>query len=208
MNLRKWMTMFGLSIILGGVASLITGLIMLLGDSSFRVVKTEDWLFNIAMMFLAGLSLGAFAHMGFFAYMMVNYIARSIFRRPYLWVALQGFLAVFVLIEIVYWTYDSEFHPAVFWAVPLALAAVSTAVAWRKVYETTSGAWVPTLFFMIAGTTVEALPGFQSGNASSLVFTLIPLFVCNGYHILRLHHILDRSKDGKRNAPAAAAEAR
>lgn len=207
MNLRKWMTLFGVSILLGGAVSLATGLIMLLGDSSFRVVKTGDWLFNIVMMFMAGLSLGAFAHMGFFAYMMVNYIARSIFKRPYLWVALQGFLAVFVLIEIAYWTYDSEFQGHIFWSVPFVLAVASAAVAWRKSFETSSGAWIPTLFFMIAGTAVEALPGFQSGNASSLVFTIVPLFVCNAYHILRLHHILDSSKNKKKDAPAVTAEA-
>lgn len=207
MNLRKWMTLFGTSILLGGAVSLVTGLIMLLGDSSFRVVKTEDWLFNVIMMFLAGLSLGAFAHMGFFAYMMLNYIARSIFKRPYLWVALQGFIAVFVLIEIAYWTYDSDFQADIFWAVPLVLAVASALVAWRKTYETTTGAWVPTLFYMIAVTTIEAQPGFQSGKATSLIFTIVPLFVCNSYHILRLHRILNSSKN-KREAPAVAAEAR
>jgi len=201
LNLRKWMTLFGTTILMGGAASLITGIVMLLCDSSFRVVKTgDDWLFNVLMMALAGLTFGAFAHMGFFAYLMLNYIARSIFKRPYLWVALQGFVAVFVLIEIAYWTYDSDFPAVTFWAVPAALAAAAAAVSFWKVKETTAGAWVPTLFYMIAVTTIEAMPGFQSGKISSLVFSLVPLFVCNGYQILRLHRILEKPK----SAPVAA----
>lgn len=201
MNLRKWMTLFGTTILMGGAASLVTGVVMLLCDSSFHVVKTGgDWLFNVIMMALAGLTFGAFAHMGFFAYLMLNYIARSIFKRPYLWVALQGFIALFVLIEIAYWTYDSDFPAYTFWLVPIVLAAVSAAVARWKVKETTAGAWIPTLFYLIAVTTIEAMPGFQSGKITSLVFSLIPLFVCNSYQILRLHRILVKPKA----APVAA----
>ncbi|MBB6734987.1 KinB-signaling pathway activation protein [Cohnella zeiphila] len=202
MNLRKWMTLFGTTILIGGLCSLVTGVVMLLCDSSFRVVKTEDWLFNIVMMALAGLSLGAFAHMGFFAYMMLNYIARSIIKRPYLWVALQGFIAAFVLVEIAYWTYGSAFPDALFWAAPLLLAVASIVVAWWKVKETTAGAWLPTLFFMIAVTTIEAVPGFRTEKWTSLLFTLVPLFVCNSFQIMRLHHILGKPKS--KPAPVAA----
>ena len=202
MNLRKWMTLFGTTILIGGLCALLTGVVMLLCDSSFQVVKTKDWLFNIVMMALAGLSLGAFAHMGFFAYMMLNYIARSIIKRPYLWVALQGFIAVFVLAEIAYWTYGSGFPDAVFWAVPLLLAGASVIVAWWKVKETTAGAWLPTLFFMIAVTTIEAVPGFRTEKWTSLLFTVVPLFICNSYQIMRLHHILSKPKN--KTAPVAA----
>lgn len=194
LNLRKWMTLFGTTILIGGASSLIAGIIMLLCDSSFQVVvKTgNDWMFNVTMMALAGLTFGAFAHMGFFAYLMLNYIARSIIKKPYYWVALQGFVAVFVLAEIGYWTYDSAFPAATFWLIPLALAAVSLAVAWWKVKETTAGAWIPTLFYMIAVTTIEAMPGFQSGKITSLIFTLIPLLVCNTFQIMRLHRVLSK----------------
>jgi len=202
LNLRKWMSLFGITILIGGAAGLITGAVMLLCDSSFRLVKTEDWLFNFVMMALAGLSLGAFSHMGFFAYMMLNYIARSIFKRPYLWVALQGFFAVFALAEIAYWTYGSRFPQATFWVLPLMLAAASVAVGWWKVKETAAGAWLPTLFFMIAVTAIEAVPGFRSGKWTSLLFTLVPLFICNAYQIMKLHRLLEKPKD--KSAPVAA----
>lgn len=205
MNLRKWMTLFGTTILIGGASSLIAGVIMLLCDSSFHVVKTgDDWLYNVTMMALAGLTFGAFSHMGFFAYLMLNYIARSIIKRPYYWVALQGFIAVFVLVEIGYWTYGSEFPAATFWSIPLAMVAVALAVAWWKVKETTAGAWIPTLFYMIAVTTIEAMPGFQSGKITSLIFTLIPLFFCNTFQIMRLHRILAKPRGA---APAVSASA-
>lgn len=204
MNLRKWMTLFGTTILIGGGASLVTGVIMLLCDPSFHVVKTGGgWAFNLFNMAIAGMMFGAFAHMGFFAYLMLNYIARSIIKRPYYWVALQGFIAAFVLAEIAFWTHDSDFPAATFWAVPLAMAAGALAVGYWKVKETSAGAWLPTLFYMIAVTSVEAVPGFQSGKILSLVFTLIPLFVCNTYQILRLHRILAKPA----SAPAVGAEA-
>lgn len=185
------MTLFGTTILIGGGAALITGVVMMVCDPDFQIGGARGWAFNVIMMVLAGLSFGAFAHMGFFAYLMLNYIARSIIKRPYLWVALQGFVAVFVLAEIVYWTHDSEFPPNAYWLVPLLLLLGSLLIAWRKVYETSPGAWIPTLFYMIAVTTIEGLPGFRSGGLwTQLTFTLVPIFVCNAYQILRLHHIL------------------
>lgn len=194
MNLRKWMKLFVSVILIGGVSALVIGVCMQLSDPEFRDVGTGGWLYNMFQMTMSGFTFGAFAHMGFFAYLMLNYIARSIFKRPQLWVALQGFTAVFVLVEIAYWTYDTNFPPAVFWVVPVLLAAVSLLAAWRKAYETTRGAWVPALFFLIVVTTLEAIPAFRTGSLYSLVFQMVPLFVCNTYQIMKLHHILDNTQ--------------
>jgi KinB signaling pathway activation protein len=190
LNLRKWMKLFGSTILIGALAAMITGVCMQLNDPEFRNIATDGWVYNIIMMSLIGLTFGAFAHMGFFAYLMLNYIARSIFKRPYLWIALQGFLALFVLAEIAYWTYDSNFPSNTFWAVPLLLLIASLVVAWRKTHETSSGAWIPTLFFLVAITVLEGIPAFRTGEISSLIFQLIPIFVCNTYQIMQLHRIL------------------
>jgi KinB signaling pathway activation protein len=190
LNLRKWMKLFGSTILIGALAAVITGVCMQLNDPEFRNIATDGWVYNIIMMSLIGLTFGAFAHMGFFAYLMLNYIARSIFKRPYLWIALQGFLALFVLAEIAYWTYDSNFPSNTFWAVPLLLLIASLVVAWRKTHETSSGAWIPTLFFLVAITVLEGIPAFRTGEISSLMFQLIPIFVCNTYQIMQLHRIL------------------
>lgn len=190
MNLRKWMKLFRTTILIGALAAAVTGVCMQVTDPEFRNIEADGWLYNILMMALIGLTFGAFAHMGFFAYLMLNYIARSIFKRPYLWIALQGFIALFVLVEIAYWTYGTNFPNSTYWAVPTILLAVSLIVAWRKVNETASGAWLPTVFFMIAVTVLEAIPAFRTGSISSLIFQLVPLFVCNAYQIMQLHRIL------------------
>ncbi|WP_276358285.1 KinB-signaling pathway activation protein [Cohnella caldifontis] len=191
MTLRKWMKLFATTILIGGAVGLLIGVCMMASDAEYHDLKADQWLYNMFNMAVAGLSFGAFAHMGFFAYMMLNYIARSIFKRPQMWVALQGFLALFILVEIAYWTYGTNFPSAVYWAVPLLLTAASLLVAWRKVRETNPGSWVPTMFFMIAVTTLEAIPAFRTGKLFSLVLELVPLFVCNAYQILRLHRILE-----------------
>jgi KinB signaling pathway activation protein len=191
------MRLFGTTILLGAVVTVIGSVCIQLFNPDFRNVEATGWLSYILMMALIGMTFGAFAHMGFFAYLMLNYIARSIFKRPYSWVAIQGFIALFVLAEIAYWTYDTNFPSATFWAVPLALLGASMLVAWAKSHQTSAGAWVPTIFFMVAITVLESIPVFRTGDISSLMYQMIPLFICNGYQIMQLHKILGKS-------PAAA----
>ena len=205
MSLRKWMKLFGMTIVIGAIVTVVGSVCIQLFNPDFRNVEASGWLSYVLMMALIGMTFGAFAHMGFFAYMMLNYIARSIFKRPYYWVAIQGFLALFVLIEIGYWTYDTNFPSMTFWIVPLAMLAGSAAVAWFKVSQTSAGAWIPTIFFMVAITVLESIPAFRTGDLSSLLYQLIPLFICNGYQIMQLHKIL-RQPSGAGAAAAAAAK--
>lgn len=189
------MKLFGVTILIGGVVSLITGVIMA-NASNFEIPKADDWLYNATNMFFSGLTFGAFAHMGFFAYLTLNYIARSIFKKPYLWVAFQAFVTVFVLVEAAVNLYDSSFPSSSFWVLPLAITAASALVSWRKVKETTSGSWIPAMFFMIVVTVLEANPAFREGSITALIFMMLPLFLCNAYQILMLHRLLgDKSAE-------------
>jgi len=190
------MKLFSATILIGGVVSLVTGVIMANLDPGFEIPKADDWLYNLTNMLLSGLTLGAFAHMGFFAYLTLNYIARSIFKRPYLWVAFQGFVTVFVLVEVAVNLYDTNFPDYAFWAVPLALAAASAVVSWRKVKETTAGSWVPAMFFMIVITVLEANPAFREGSIAALVYMMLPLFLCNTYQLMMLHRLLGDKSAG------------
>jgi len=191
LSLRKWAKLFGISIVIGGIVSLVVGIVMAYMDPDFAIPKADDWIFNMFTFLFSGLTLGAFAHMGFFAYLTLNYIALSIFKKPYLWIAFQGFVTVFVLAEVVINTYDTSFPKTTYWVLPIVLILASLAVSWRKVRETTSNAWVPSLFFMIVVTVLEGNPAFRSGSISSLVYMLLPLFACNTYQILQLHRILE-----------------
>jgi len=198
------MKLFGMTIVIGAIVTVVGSVCIQLFNPDFRNVEPSGWLSYVLMMALIGMTFGAFAHMGFFAYMMLNYIARSIFKRPYYWVAIQGFVALFVLIEIGYWTYDTNFPSQTFLVVPLALLAGSALVAWFKVSQTSAGAWIPTIFFMVAITVLESIPAFRTGDISSLLYQLIPLFICNGYQIMQLHKILGQPS----GAGAAAALAK
>jgi len=197
LNLRKWMKLFGTTILIGAIVTVIGSVSIQLFNPDFRDVEASGWLSYVLMMALIGMTFGAFAHMGFFAYLMLNYIARSIFKRPYSWVAIQGFLALFVLAEIAYWTYDTNFPAATFWLVPLALLVASVLVGWLKVSQTSAGAWIPTIFFMVAITVMESIPVFRTGDISSLLYQMVPLYICNAYQIMQLHKILGKSADAQ-----------
>ncbi|WP_239619199.1 KinB-signaling pathway activation protein [Cohnella mopanensis] len=206
MNLRKWMKLFGTAILIGAIVTVIGSVSIQLFNPDFKNVEASGWLSYILMMALIGMTFGAFSHMGFFAYMMLNYIARSIFKRPYSWVAIQGFIALFVLAEIAYWTYDTNFPIHTYWTVPLALIIVSSLVAWMKVNQTNSGAWIPTIFFLVAITAMESVPVFKTGDISSLLYQLIPLFICNAYQIMQLHKILAKPAAANPNPVVAPAK--
>jgi KinB signaling pathway activation protein len=195
LNLRKWMRLFGATILIGALVTVIGSVIIQLSNPDFRNIAAGGWVSYIFMMALIGMTFGAFAHMGFFAYMMLNYIARSIFKRPYSWVAIQGFLALFVLVEIAYWTYGSNFPSQTFWAIPLGLILASVIIAWYKVSQTSPGAWIPTIFFLVAITVMESIPVFRTADLSSLLYQLIPLFICNAYQIMQLHKILSTTSE-------------
>lgn len=194
------MKLFGMTMLIGALAGVATGVALQASDPEFRNVGLDGWLYNIWMMTLSGLNFGALAHLGFFAYLVLNYVARSVFRRPYLWVALQGFTVVFVLAELVYWlSLERGLPAATVWALPALLTAAAVLVSWRKVRETTRGAWIPSLFFLIACTVIEAVPAFREAfredNVLSLALSLIPLFVCNAYQVMQLHRVLEKTPD-------------
>ena len=191
MSLRKWAKLFGTSIAIGGIVSLVVGVVMAYLDPDFAIPKADDWIYNLFTFLFSGLTLGAFAHMGFFAYLTLNYIALSIFKKPYLWVALQGFATLFALVEVVINLYDTSLPASTYWLLPALLVLASAAVSWRKARETTKSAWVPSLFFLIVVTVLEGNPAFRSGSISSLIYMLLPLFACNTYQILQLHRILE-----------------
>lgn len=196
------MKLFGTTILIGALVTVVGSVCIQLFNPDFRDVEAIGWLMYLLMMALAGMMFGAFAHMGFFAYLMLNYIARSVLKRPYYWVAIQAFVALFVLIEIAFWTYGSDYPAATFWVLPLALLVGSLLIAWLKASQTSAGAWIPTVFFMIGMTVLESIPAFRIWDIWSLSYQLIPLFVCNAYQIMQLHKILAKPAAA---APAAAA---
>jgi len=207
-NLRKWFFLFWSCTLLGGLVSAITGSIMQWTDESFGFMGLEAAGFNAGMMALAGLLIGAFSQMGFFAYLTLNYIALGFFRKKYLWNAFQGYTTVFAVFLFGYLLYENRAHlnDWMFWSLPAALALGSWIVAKVKVKQTNASALVPTLFLMFVVTVIEAWPSMgEESNASALIFMITPLFACNAYQILMLHRLLKPAQaDSGANAKAAS----
>lgn len=182
MTLRKWFFLFWSTMAIGAVVCMVGGLIMLLTDQEFGFLGFKATGFNLLMMFLAGITIGAFSQMGFFAYLTLNYIALSVFRKKYLWNALQGYTTLFAVILMGYLLYEGRTNSWFFWLLPLCLLILSLAAAWIKVKQTNRSAFIPTMFLMFVVTAIEGYPALQGdNNVATIIFMLLPLFACNFY---------------------------
>ena len=191
MNIKKWFFLFWSCIAVGGVVTMICGSIMSLIDKDFGFLGLEAVGFNALMMLLVGTMFGAFSQMGFFAYLTLNYIALSIFRKKYLWNALQGYTTIFAVILTGYVLYQERSNNWFFWVLPLCLLLISLAASWLKVKQTNKTAFIPTMFLMFVVTAIEAWPALQDeANISAIVFMIIPLFACNAYQNFMMHRLL------------------
>ncbi|MFD1954074.1 KinB-signaling pathway activation protein [Paenibacillus thailandensis] len=200
MNLKKWGFLFGMCMLVGLGASVITGTIMQWTDQDFGFMGLKATGFNAFMMALTGLMFGAFSHMGFFAYLTLNYIALSIFRKGYLWNALQGYSVVFAAVAMGYMLYSQHAAGWFYWSLPLGLLVCAGIVSWFKMKQTNKSAFIPSLFLLFTVTFIESWPALQGElNVSAIVFMMVPLFACNAYQILMLHRVL-----GNRDADSAA----
>ncbi|SDS53226.1 KinB signaling pathway activation protein [Paenibacillaceae bacterium GAS479] len=210
MTIRKWFFLFWTTMAIGAALTLITGFAMQWMDQTIQAYGWSGAGFNAFNMVLVGLLIGAFSQMGFFAYLTLNYIALSVFRKAYLWSTLQAYTTVFVLGFLGYILYQSRDQTGMvlFWLLPILLAAAAWATGYMKTRMTNNRAFIPTLFLMIVVTAIEAWPSFQGEegviSASAIWFMMIPLIVCNAYQILILHRIT--ATTDKEAVPATGAK--
>ncbi len=178
----------------GALTTTVTGAIMQWTDPSFGFLGFKVAGFNAAMMALVGTMIGAFSQMGFFAYLILNYIALSIFRKKYLWNAFQAYTTVFCIIGLGYMLFNKReiLSSYLFIIVPAVLVLGTLAVCFFKVKQTNPSAFIPTAFLMFTVTFIEAWPAMSDGNANTpgIIFMFVPLFVCNAYQIMMLHRVL------------------
>nr|WP_205762968.1 KinB-signaling pathway activation protein [Aneurinibacillus aneurinilyticus] len=146
---------------------------------------------------LAGLMFSVVSQMGFFAYLTLNYLALSVFRRKSLWIGIQIILIVFVFIDFVVLRHDifakHESMLTYTW-LPLVLLAYAVVVAYFKVRATNASAWVPTIFFMFVVTILEWIPALRENNPKSMIMMIVPLLLCNTWQIMQLHRILQKNE--------------
>ncbi|OCT10885.1 KinB signaling pathway activation protein [Paenibacillus pectinilyticus] len=197
MTLRKWFHLFWTTLVLGMVVSTGIGLILQFSDKEFSVMGLSAVGFNLVNMILGGATISVLSQMGFFAYLIVRFIAVGIIRSKTVWDLLQLAVVIVVLIDLVYLrktnfeTSESLFG---YFILPLIVLAISIGVSYWKVKLTNRNAFIPTLFFMSAVTVLEAVPALKLDNAASSLFMLAPLFVCNAWQILTLHKIVENKK--------------
>lgn len=191
MTIKKWVYLFWTTSLIGGAVALIVGCIQEL------IVGADyggEWLVSLFLYVWAGVMYGVVALLGFFAFIILNYLMISTFKSSRLFQGVLWVLLVFVFADVVYLRYAYFATAGETWIqyvwFPLFILAVSLFVAWRKSVATNFRAFSSTVFFMFVFTVIELLPALKENNVKSLWFMLIPLLVCNMWQIMQLHRLL------------------
>lgn len=174
----------------GAVGSLIVGL-LLQWTNTVQLNGTADFFVNVGILLGVGVMVSVYSQMGFFAYMMVNYMGTGVFSRM-TWQYIQIVLAALALLELMFFrTFvggDGKGTSDII--LGIILLAVACGIAYFKAKMTNRSAWIPTLFFMIAVTIVEIVGVLKIGVDQATVWIAAPLVACNAYQILILHRVL------------------
>lgn len=193
MNLRKWFFLFWTALLIGAAGALGTGLIMMLvnGEKTNGIV---DFLIYLLILFGSGVMISVYSQMGFFAYLILNYMGKGVFPKRG-WQIVQIILTVLALLDVMFLRLfvggDRERISDIVLGIIILAAAIVT--AYVKVKLTHISALVPTLFFMIAVTVVETIGVLRIDVNSATIFIVVPLLLCNAYQMLILHRLVDVS---------------
>lgn len=193
MNLRNYGWLFGTTLLVGAVGGVVSG--FLIGREELFSGTAAGFFVSMFFNILFGLAISALAQLGFFAYMMLNYLALSILKNGSLWKGIQVVLILFTFFDMVYLRYDKSFRGESIWpylAEPVALLLVAIVTAYAKVNLTNRTAWIPTIFFMFVVTTVEWIPGLKE-NTVSIIFMVVPLLFCNVWQVLNLQRLVKKT---------------
>ncbi|MNM91558.1 hypothetical protein D3C81_1038610 [compost metagenome] len=125
---------------------------------------------------------------------MMNYMGTGVFSRR-TWQYVQLVLTALALLELMFFRIfvsgESGDNKDIILGVIILL--VAAAVSYFKVKATNPNAWIPTLFFMIAGTIVEMVGVLKIQVNFATTLILVPLIACNAYQILLLHKLVKKS---------------
>ncbi len=190
MTIRNWVIMFWSTLLIGGGAAVIVGLMLALNDGELNQWNGLEFGYNVLSMTLAGFMFSILSQMFFFAYMTLNFIARDMFRRPSTWKLIQIFFIITVPFEIYMFLWQGTTIKFVLEIGIMLL--ISLAVAYWKVKMTNPGAFIPSLFFMFVFTLVETAIAIQVSNDEATLLMATTLFACNAWQLLRLHKVVKK----------------
>ncbi|MBM7716188.1 KinB-signaling pathway activation protein [Siminovitchia sp. FSL H7-0308] len=192
MTIRNWLRFFFTTLFLGGIITGILGFVIRWNEfqpyfTKFdigAILSTFIWLVGVGFIF------SVVSQVGFFAYLFIHQFGLGIFRSLSLWNAVQIFLIIVVLFDLVYLRFSSfasegeSLLPYIGLAIFILAAGLVT--AYFKAKTTAKTTFVSALFFMIVITIMEWLPVLRTNEENWLylmIFTLIP---CNAYQLLIL----------------------
>lgn len=192
MNTRKLVNFFFKTLLIGGLAGLITSFFVKAEDYA-AILNPMNWmeLLGLLIFFIGlGLVFSVVSQTGFFAYLFINRFGLGLFRS--FWPTVQVLLIAFVLFDLIYFPYQAtKGEVAIYWYILMALAILvyGWIVATIKAKETNKQAFIPALFLMVVITTVEWVPGLRTEGTDYAWLMIIPLLACNTYQLLVLHRI-------------------
>ncbi len=179
---------------IGAGGAVIAGLALqtVNGRIDFKSVA-DFWLYPL-ILFGYGILVSVYAQLGFFAYLILNYMGIGVFPRK-IWQYIQLVLAVLALLELIFLRTFVGGDRNVISDLILGIFILLTAliVTYFKVKSTNASAWIPTFFFMSAISIVEIIGVLRIGVDSATVFIVVPLVACNAFQILMLHRVLKPS---------------
>ncbi|MDR6727307.1 KinB signaling pathway activation protein [Paenibacillus amylolyticus] len=195
MNLRKWFFLFWTALLIGAVGSLITGLTMMLLNGE-KTNGIADFMLYLLILFGSGVMISVYSQMGFFAYLILNYMGKGVFPKRG-WQIVQIILTVLALLDVMFLRLfvGEGREPISDIVLGLIILAAAIVTAYVKVKQTNISALVPTLFFMIAVTAVETIGVLRIDSNAATIFIVVPLLMCNAYQMLILHKVVDASAD-------------
>ncbi|OBZ15612.1 KinB signaling pathway activation protein [Bacillus sp. FJAT-27264] len=191
MSIKKWFYLFWTTLLIGAAGAVITGLALQAVNGKIDFKSTADFLLYPLILLGYGMLVSVYSQLGFFAYMILNYMGIGVFPRK-VWQYIQLVLAVLALLELVFLRSvvggERNVTSDLFLGILILLSAV--VVTYFKVRSTNFSAWIPTFFFMTAITIVETIGVLRIGVDSATVFIIVPLIACNAFQILMLHRVL------------------
>ncbi|SFS84115.1 KinB-signaling pathway activation protein [Marininema halotolerans] len=180
MTLRKLFFLFWTTCAIGTVTAPVIGfLLKVSGVGGELQIVSQLW---------AGVMFGAMAQMGFFAYMVFNMVFVGFIRDQRVYQFLQLMVTVLVLSSLV--VIQKEHSLLERLIVPATILLAGLIVGRFKVKATNSMSFIPTVFFMTAATSLEAIPSLEQ-SIPLILLMVISLLICNAWQIMQLHRLLD-----------------
>ncbi|MFS0646235.1 KinB-signaling pathway activation protein [Siminovitchia sp. 179-K 8D1 HS] len=192
MTIRNWLRFFFTTLFLGGIMTGILGFVIRWSEfqpyftqlNIGAILSTFIWLVGVGFIF------SVVSQVGFFAYLFIHQFGLGIFRSLSLWNAVQIFLIIVVLFDLVYLRFSSfagegeSLLPYI--GLALFILAAGLLTAYFKAKTTAKTTFVSALFFMVVITILEWLPVLATNEKNWLYLMIFPLIACNAYQLLIL----------------------